>query len=151
MRKVLATTTVRITSDQAFGAVVAACAAPRDGADGTWITPGMQQAYQQLHELAYAHSVEVWNGKQLVGGLYGVAMGKVFFGESMFSRISNASKIAFIHLVRALAAAGYQLIDCQVANPHLASLGAIGIPRAEFMHYLPGGDEVPKPPHWPLQ
>ncbi len=100
----------------------------------------MQAAYQRLFELGYAHSVEVRDGAHLVGGLYGIALGEVFFGESMFSKSPNASKIAFIHLVRALEAAGYRLIDCQVANPHLESLGACNIPRQEFMHYLPGGD-----------
>lgn len=151
MRKLLAQTDLRVSSDTDFAAIVAACAEPRPGANGTWITPGMQQAYQALFELGYAHSVEVWDGPELVGGLYGIAMGEVFFGESMFSRISNASKLAFVRLVRALAAGGYRLIDCQVANPHLESLGARNIPRREFMRYLPGGTQVPKPPHWPVQ
>lgn len=151
MRKLLAQTDLRVSSDTDFAAIVAACAEPRPGANGTWITPGMQQAYQALSELGYAHSVEVWDGPELVGGLYGIAMGEVFFGESMFSRISNASKLAFVRLVRALAAGGYRLIDCQVANPHLESLGARNIPRREFMRYLPGGTQVPKPPHWPVQ
>lgn len=149
--KTLATTSLVVSSDRDFAAVVTACAAPRSGAKGTWITPGMQAAYQRLFELGYAHSVEVREGEELVGGLYGIAMGDVFSGESMFSRVSNASKMAFVHLVRTLAAAGYRLIDCQVANPHLESLGARNIPRKEFMRYLPQGVEVPKPPHWPLQ
>jgi len=140
-----------ITSDQAFGAVVQACAGPRPGAAGTWITGGMAAAYQQLHVLGYAHSVEVWNGSALVGGLYGVALGGVFFGESMFSHATNASKLALVHLVKALQPAGYRLIDCQVASPHLASLGARTIPRQEFMEYLPPGWDVPKPPIWPVQ
>lgn len=151
MRKLIGRTDLQIRSDTDFAGVVAACAEPRPGANGTWITPDMQQAYQNLFELGYAHSVEVWDGQKLVGGLYGIAMGEVFFGESMFSRISNASKLAFIHLVRQLAAGGYRLIDCQVANPHLESLGARNIPRREFMRYLPGGTQVPKPPHWPVQ
>lgn len=151
MRKLLARTDLRVRSDTDFAGVVAACAEPRPGANGTWITPDMQQAYQALFELGYAHSVEVWDGPELVGGLYGIAMGEVFFGESMFSRISNASKLAFVQLVRALATGGYRLIDCQVANPHLESLGARNIPRREFMRYLPGGTHVPKPPHWPVQ
>ncbi|MEY4640011.1 MAG: hypothetical protein RLZZ227_5 [Pseudomonadota bacterium] len=151
LNKALSSSGLVVASDRDFAGVVAACAEPRRGADGTWITSGMQRAYHQLFELGYAHSVEVRDGAALVGGLYGIAMGQVFFGESMFSRVSNASKIAFVHLVRALAAAGFRLIDCQVENPHLASLGARTIPRQEFMQYLPRGDEVPKPPLWPLQ
>jgi len=151
MRKVLAKTSWTVTTDTDFAAVVAACAEPRRGANGTWITPEMQDAYQRLFELGYAHSVEVRDGERLVGGLYGVALGAVFFGESMFSRSTNASKIAFIRLVCGLAGGGFRLIDCQVANPHLESLGARNIPRQVFTRYLPGGTQVPKPPHWPLQ
>lgn len=151
MQKLLKRAEFVIKSDTDFAGVVAACAAPRPGASGTWITPAMQSAYQRLFELGYAHSVEVWDGTQLIGGLYGVALGEVFFGESMFSRKSNTSKLAFIHLVRGLARGGYRLIDCQVANPHLESLGARNIPRRDFMRYLPGGTLVPKPPQWPLQ
>ncbi|MGV3591975.1 MAG: leucyl/phenylalanyl-tRNA--protein transferase [Gammaproteobacteria bacterium] len=151
MRKLLARTNLCISSDTDFAGVMAACAEPRPGANGTWITPDMQRAYQSLFELGYAHSVEVRDGPKLVGGLYGIAMGEVFFGESMFSRVSNASKLAFVHLVRHLATGGYRLIDCQVASPHLESLGARNIPRREFMPYLPGGTHVPKPPHWPIQ
>jgi leucyl/phenylalanyl-tRNA--protein transferase len=152
MRKVLAKTQFQVSTDTDFAGVVAACAAPRAGAAGTWITTAMQAAYQRLFELGYAHSVEVRDpAAGLVGGLYGIALGTVFFGESMFSRASNASKIAFVHLVRALAAGGYRLIDCQVANPHLETLGARNITRREFMQYLPPDAEVPKPPHWPLQ
>ena len=152
MHKVLAGNRLAVTTDTDFAGVVAACAAPRQGSGGTWITPGMQNAYQRLFELGYAHSVEVSDATTgLVGGLYGIALGDVFFGESMFSRTRNASKIAFIHLVRGLAAGGFRLIDCQVANPHLESLGARNIPRQDFMRYLPAGVEVPKPPRWPLQ
>ncbi len=152
MRKVLAKSAFNVRSDTDFAGVMAACAEPRAGANGTWITPGMLAAYQRLFELGYAHSVEVWDPVAgLVGGLYGIALGTVFFGESMFSRASNASKMALVHLVRALAAGGYRLIDCQVANPHLESLGARNISRREFMTYLPGGIQVPKPPHWPVQ
>lgn len=152
LRKVLAKTELQVSSDTDFAGVMGACAAPRAGSNGTWITPDMLAAYRRLFELGYAHSVEVRDPVgELVGGLYGIALGKVFFGESMFSRSSNASKIAFVHLVRALAAGGFHLIDCQVANPHLESLGARNIPRREFMTYLPGGTQVPKPPHWPLQ
>jgi leucyl/phenylalanyl-tRNA--protein transferase len=152
LRKVLAKPAFHVSSDTDFAGVMRACAASRPGASGTWITPGMLAAYERLHELGYAHSVEVKDAAgQLLGGLYGIALGGVFFGESMFSRTANASKIAFVHLVRGLAAHGYRLIDCQVANPHLESLGARNIPRQEFMAHLPGGTQVPKPPHWPLQ
>jgi leucyl/phenylalanyl-tRNA--protein transferase len=152
MVKFLAKSRLEVTTDTDFAGVIAACAEPRQGANGTWITPGMQSAYQRLFELGYAHSVEVWDPDAgLVGGLYGIALGQVFYGESMFSRTSNASKTAFVHLVRALATGGYRLVDCQVANPHLESLGARNIPRQEFMAYLPKSTQVPKPPHWPLQ
>jgi leucyl/phenylalanyl-tRNA--protein transferase len=147
--KAIRNSTFVLTSDQAFAQVVAACAGPRKGASGTWITEEMQSAYQRLHELGFAHSLEVWDKGLLVGGLYGLALGKVFFGESMFSRKSNASKIAFVHAVLTLAAAGVQLLDCQVANPHLESLGARTIPRNEFMGFLPACVEVPKPAYWP--
>ena len=138
-----------LSSDQAFTQVMAACAGPRGGAQGTWITEEMQNAYLSLHQLGFAHSVEVWDNDVLVGGLYGLAMGKVFFGESMFSSKSNASKIAFVHVVQTLAAAGVELIDCQVANPHLESLGARSIPRKQFMQFLPACTDVPKPAYWP--
>lgn len=145
------TTPLQVTSNRAFVAVLTACAAPREGSQGTWITAAMQAAYSNLHDLGYAHSVEVWDGAELVGGLYGVALGTVFFGESMFSRVSNASKLAFIRLVPELAAAGYRLIDCQVATGHLGSLGARCISRSAFLQQLPCGEDVPKPPPWPLQ
>lgn len=151
LRKFLARTSLEITTDTDFAGVVAGCAAPRAGASGTWITPDILAAYTELFELGYAHSVEVRDDGELVGGVYGVALGEVFFGESMFSRVSNASKMAFVHLVRALKAGGYRLIDCQVANPHLESLGARNIARRDFMQYLPRDTEVPKPPRWPLQ
>lgn len=144
-------TAFTFSSDRVFNAVVQACAGPRPGATGTWITEGMAAAYQQLHVRGYAHSVEVWDGSKLVGGLYGVALGGMFFGESMFSHATNASKLALVYLVKALQPAGYQLIDCQVASTHLASLGARTIPRREFMEYLPPGRDVPKPPIWPVQ
>lgn len=150
LRKALRNTAWTVSSDKAFAEVLAACAAPRKGSRGTWITREMQSAYLRLHELGFAHSVEVWDADDdLIGGLYGLALGKMFFGESMFSRKSNASKIAFVHAVKTLAAAGVELIDCQVANPHLESLGARTIPRAEFMRHLPACVEVPKPARWP--
>ena len=126
----------RVTFDQAFDQVVDACAGPRRNSDGTWITHPMQQAYRHLHELGIAQSVEVWQADQLVGGLYGLAMGQLFFGESMFSRTTNASKVGFVTLVRHLQDWGFVLIDCQMPTRHLESLGARSIPRAEFATYL---------------
>ncbi|MES2624172.1 MAG: leucyl/phenylalanyl-tRNA--protein transferase [Pseudomonadota bacterium] len=149
LQKVINNSSFLLSSDRAFAEVLAGCAAPRKGANGTWITHEMQQAYRKLHELGFAHSLEVWHGDVLVGGLYGLAIGKVFFGESMFSRESNASKIAFVHAVQTLAVSGVELIDCQVANPHLESLGARTIPRKDFMQFLPACTKVPKPAYWP--
>lgn len=132
MRKVLKQGRLRVAFDRNFPAVISACAAPRAGASGTWITPKMQDAYIELHRLGHAHSVEVYQDDELVGGLYGIALGRVFFGESMFSRVDNASKVAFITLVRQLEAWGFALIDCQMPTEHLFSLGASSMPRAEF-------------------
>jgi leucyl/phenylalanyl-tRNA---protein transferase len=126
---------VRLDSD--FPSVIHACAkARRKGQTGTWITAEMQAAYVTLHELGYAHSVETWVDNELVGGLYGLAIGKMFYGESMFSQVSDASKIAFAHLACYVDAQGFGLIDCQMSTPHLASLGAREVPRLEFMKYL---------------
>lgn len=126
-----------ITINQAFPQVIKKCAKTlrRDEA-GTWITDDMQAAYINMHQLGHAHSVEAWHDGELVGGLYGIAIGKVFFGESMFATRSNASKVAFVHWVHELEQRGFQLIDCQVYSSHLASLGAACIPRYEFEHYL---------------
>ena len=125
-----------VSFDNDFAAVISACAEPRPGQPETWITEDIQQAYINLHRLGHAHSVEVREDGQLVGGLYGIAIGKLFFGESMFSRRTDASKIAYVFFARQLQKWGYALIDCQVYNDHLASLGAEVIPRAEFKHYL---------------
>jgi len=125
-----------VTLDSDFEEVIRACAEPRSYSDGTWITEDMIEAYIRLHELGYAHSVEVRANGLLVGGVYGIALGKVFFGESMFSRQTNASKIAFVHLVKQLQAWGFRLIDCQVENPHLVSLGSTNIDRSEFKSIL---------------
>jgi len=114
--------------------VINQCAkTPRSEQGGTWITQEMKDAYIYLHQLGFAHSAECWLGNQLVGGLYGLAIGRVFFGESMFSHQSNASKIAFVHLVDKLLKADYALIDCQVGSQHLFSLGAEEIPRNQFL------------------
>lgn len=121
-----------VAFDRDFSAVVQACAAPRDHSPGTWITPEMVAAYGRLHELGHAHSVEVRLNGELVGGLYGVLVGQIFFGESMFSRERDASKVALAHLVRRANVAGLQLIDCQLPTPHLRSLGSKPVPRTEF-------------------
>lgn len=123
------------TVDASFEEVVSACAGRPDPA-GTWITPDMRAAYVRLHHLGWAHSVEVWEGTELVGGLYGVLCGGVFTGESMFHRRSDASKVALVELEARLAEAGGALIDVQIVTPHLASLGAVAIPRATFLRIL---------------
>lgn len=139
-----------IRLDTSFPQVMAECAAPRDGQAGTWISDAMQLAYTRLHELGHAHSVETWRNGELTGGLYGVALGRVFYGESMFSRESNASKIALAHLCRFLQQQGYALIDCQMKTPHLASLGASEIPRTRFIHHInQWADEPILPGKWP--
>lgn len=126
-----------VTLDQHFERVMRACAQrPRRPYEGTWINEDMVAAYTELHHLGYAHSVEVWQDDELVGGLYGIALGRVFFGESMFARVSNASKFGFITLVRTLQARGFELIDCQQETPHLGSLGAEAIPRKQFVRLL---------------
>lgn len=136
MRQVLRSGKFRVTMDQDFKRVIAACAkVPREGQDGTWITPDMQAAYIELHRRGHAHSVEVWQGDELVGGLYGVDAGRVFCGESMFSQVSNASKTALIYLA---ALGEYDLIDCQVHTAHLESMGARIINRAAYLEVLSG-------------
>lgn len=123
-----------VRADTAFERVVAACAAsPRPDQDGTWITDEMRAAYAELHRLGHAHSVEVFEGDCLVGGIYGVAVGRMFFGESMFSAASGGSKVALGGLARILSSWGWPLIDAQVENPHLLSLGARRLPRPEFL------------------
>jgi len=136
LRKTLNSKKFTVTYDQAFTQVIEACSAPRTYEENTWISSAMAHAYTDLHRLGYAHSVETWLEGKLVGGLYGLSMGKLFFGESMFSRCSDASKVAFVHLVKHLAAYDFPLIDCQLPNNHLLSLGACTIPRAEFLKYL---------------
>lgn len=121
-----------IRTDTAFAEVMRKCAEPRKEDGGTWISEAMIEAYCRLHELGLAHSIETWMDGELAGGLYGIGMGRVFFGESMFSRKTDASKIAFVHLVRQLQRWGYGMIDCQVKTSHLVSLGAKEISRREF-------------------
>ncbi|HYG05692.1 MAG TPA: leucyl/phenylalanyl-tRNA--protein transferase [Stenotrophomonas sp.] len=134
LRRALRHSPWQLRADTAFEAVVAACAsAPRPGQDGTWITASMQRAYAELHRLGHAHSVEVFDGEALVGGIYGVGIGRMFFGESMFSARSGGSKVALAGLAAFLHAQHCPLIDAQVENPHLLSLGARQLPRNEFM------------------
>ncbi len=161
LRRVLGSRRFRVTLDTAFGEVMNGCAEPRDDDAGTWITGEMMAAYTGLAEAGYAHSVEVWEGEQLVGGLYGVALGRMFYGESMFSRRPDASKVALATLVAQLQRWGFELIDCQMSTSHLASLGAREISRAEFGRHVArlaaqpavpspwrldedGGDRMPK-------
>jgi leucyl/phenylalanyl-tRNA--protein transferase len=137
LAKVLRNKPYQVTLDESFAQVVGACAGtPRAGQHGTWITAGMQAAYGTLHELGYAHSVEVWMDGKLAGGLYGMALGKAFYGESMFSWRTDASKIALAHLSMHLQRQGFGIIDCQMETTHLASLGARPIPRSEFVALL---------------
>ena len=147
LRKTLRRGAFTVSLDRDFGAVIRACAAPRADAGGTWIVPAMARAYERLHVLGLAHSAEAWRGGELAGGLYGVAMGRVFFGESMFSRASDASKVALAYLARCLSDWGYALIDCQVYTPHLASLGAVEMPRAEFQRRLAEAIDQPVAGH----
>lgn len=136
LAKLLRQQRFRITFDQDFAAVIAGCAEPREHADGTWITESMRSAYLELHRRGLAHSVEVWQDDTLVGGLYGLAMGQLFFGESMFSRTDNASKVGFATLVEKLREWGFVLIDCQMPTRHLHSFGARPITRQAFADYL---------------
>jgi len=148
LAKLLRQQRYRVTFDQDFAAVIEGCACPRDYADGTWITDSMRAAYLELHRRGLAHSVEVWDGEQLVGGLYGLAMGQLFFGESMFSRADNASKIGFATLVSKLRDWGFVLIDCQMPTRHLHSFGARPIARAEFARYLQQHLDRPSTADW---
>jgi leucyl/phenylalanyl-tRNA--protein transferase len=152
LRRTLRSGRYRVTLDAAFDAVIDGCAEPRADDAGTWITAGMRRAYTTLARRGYAHSVEAWMGEQLAGGLYGVAVGRMFYGESMFSRAADASKVALTGLVGQLQRWGFELIDCQMSTTHLASLGAREIPRSEFVRHvarLTGLPAVPAP--WTLE
>ncbi len=133
LRKRLRQQRFEISFDSAFPAVIHGCAAPADNRPGTWLTPAMQAAYIDLHEAGIAHSVECWQDGSLAGGLYGVSLGRMFFGESMFSRRTDASKVALVALVERLKHWQFELIDCQVLNPHTESLGAEELPRRTFL------------------
>jgi leucyl/phenylalanyl-tRNA---protein transferase len=145
LAKVLRRNPYRITLDTAFAAVIRACAeVPRSDQDGTWITQDLERAFVRLHELGIAHSVEAWDGDELVGGVYGLAIGRTFFGESMFAKRPDASKVAFVRLVRQLQAWDFDLVDCQVVTEHLLRFGAREIELDEFLERL--GRSVDRPP-----
>jgi leucyl/phenylalanyl-tRNA--protein transferase len=136
-RKLLARTGWTTTMDRAFGAVIRGCAGSRYGVPGTWIGPGMIEAYEALHAAGHAHSLEVWAGERLVGGIYGVQVGRMFFGESMFSAATGGSKAALIGLCAWLHERGMPLLDAQVANEHTLSMGAVEMSRVDFLTHLP--------------
>ncbi len=139
-----------IRADTNFEAVMRACAEPRSGQRGTWINRAMIDAYTRLHDLGHAHSVEIYDGERLIGGIYGVAIGRMFFGESMFSRETNASKLALIALCRTLHAGGCELLDAQVSSAHLITLGAFEMPRNQFVMHVAGacGQTPALPAKW---
>ena len=149
LRKSIRSGRFEVRFDTAFRAVMLACGEPRPDQEGTWITPEMLDAYSRLAELGYGHSVESWVDGELVGGLYGVAIGRMFYGESMFARRTDASKVALAATVRQLARWGFRLIDCQMPTQHLASLGAREIPRALFLRLVAeAGAQPPVPSPW---
>lgn len=155
LRRQLGQSAWTVHADENFRAVIEACAAPRGEAQGSWLTPEMIDAYCDLHQLGHAHSIEVHDGEKLVGGLYGVASGRVFCGESMFSDRSGASKIALLALTCVLQQWGWPLLDAQVPNPHLFSMGAVMMPRAQYLHELKALQQAPPPigswrERWPL-
>jgi len=153
LRKVLRSGELRVTFDEAFGDVIRACAStPRKDWPGTWIVDQVIRAYSRLHELGFAHSVETWHGDELVGGLYGVSVGSVFCGESMFHRKDDASKVAFVALAAQLDAWGYDMIDCQVHTSHLALLGAHEISRDRYLAQLATYvDKLPQRDRWAFE
>ncbi len=128
----------KVTFNKNFSRVIEMCAGPRNNSDGTWITHGIIESFNKLHQQGYAHSVECWHEGTLAGGLYGIAIDRIFFGESMFSKMNNASKVALVHLVRAMESLDFRLIDCQVYSKHLESLGATPMPRDDFATVLAG-------------
>jgi len=148
MRKVLRNRPYEVRCDTAFEAVMRACAEPREGQAGTWISDHMIAAYGALHMQGWAHSVETWVDGELAGGLYGLALGKMFYGESMFSRARDTSKIALVHLARYLESQGYALIDCQMNTTHLASMGGREIARSEFCRVLSQSVQSAHPRRW---
>jgi leucyl/phenylalanyl-tRNA---protein transferase len=146
LRRTIRSQEFTVTFDRAFQGVMEGCAGPRDKQDGTWITADMMRAYTRMAELGHAHSVEAWADGELAGGLYGVAVGRIFYGESMFTRRSNASKVAVAWLARQLDRWQFELIDCQMSTEHLASLGAREVPRADFLRRLERAIGLPPVP-----
>lgn len=139
----------RVTADAAFGEVIAGCAQPTEDRPDTWINPTIEQLYSELADMGFAHSIECWQGTDLVGGLYGVALGGAFFGESMFTRATDASKIALFHLVIRLRIGGFRLLDTQFITPHLSQFGAIEIRREQYRHLL--AEAVPTRARFPIR
>jgi len=151
LRKSIRNGGFEVSFDRDFEAVIRACGAPRAGATGTWITVEMRHAYLELHRAGYAHSVEIWRGGELAGGLYGVAVGRLFCGESMFSRATDASKVGLAWLCRHLAAWDWPLIDSQTPTPHMLAMGASEIPRERFLEQVRRlVDQDPGPRSWRL-
>jgi leucyl/phenylalanyl-tRNA--protein transferase len=144
LRQQIRNSMAEIRFNTAFDAVVAACAGERRSQQGTWITPGMQSAFRALHDHGWAHSIEVWDSGVLAGGIYGLCIGKVFFGESMFSAQPNASKMALVALTQHMVEHDIALLDCQVVSPHLLTLGATTLPREEFVEFLSGACRKPQ-------
>jgi leucyl/phenylalanyl-tRNA--protein transferase len=136
LKKALLADDIRVTTDQSFAEMMQLCAAPAPDRPSTWINPTIKASYERLHRMGYAHSVECWQDGALVGGLYGVCLGRAFFGESMVSRVTNASKIALAHLVARLRVGGWKLLDCQFMTPHLQSLGAVEMPQEQYLQRL---------------
>ncbi len=151
LHKLLRRHQFRVSFNQAFDQVIRSCAEPRADGRGTWLSEEMIQAYTGLHQRGYAVSVECWYDEDLVGGLYGVVAGRVYFGESMFSRMANASKVCLVHLARQLDLAGFPLIDCQIHSTHMSSLGATLIPREQFTDLLAHYCYEPDIMEWPAQ
>ncbi|SEA24777.1 leucyl/phenylalanyl-tRNA--protein transferase [Desulfuromusa kysingii] len=145
LKRFIRRTSYRISFNEDFSAVIYWCRRLRAGLDGsgTWITPEMKQAYIRLHKLGFAHSVECWDGDQLIGGLYGICIGRCFFGESMFSRSQNASKVVLVHLLEYLGEKKFELLDCQQTTDHLLSMGAEEISRDQFQQHLQRGQVPP--------
>ncbi|MCB1858708.1 MAG: leucyl/phenylalanyl-tRNA--protein transferase [Gammaproteobacteria bacterium] len=143
LKKAMKRQPFEVSFDNSFSRVISACSEPRLGQEGTWITTEMKSAYTELHRQGFGHSVEVWLEGRLVGGLYGVAIGQVFYGESMFSRVPNASKVALVHLARFLSDAEFRLIDCQVHTDHLVSMGAEPLDRESFCWEVAQGVRQP--------
>ena len=145
LRRIIRKREFAVTADRAFDGVIAGCALPRKSQETTWITPEMVAAYTRLHQMGIAHSIEVWAGNELQGGLYGLAFGRMFFGESMFSLAADASKIALVALCRQLLEWNYAMLDCQVTNPHLETMGAVQISRQLFLQTLRKNIDMPAP------